>query len=58
MSGHVESVSTVTPDKECIPRKNKRKKTSDTLIRRKKSIQEPDNPSKRAKEDSIPDVKK
>ena len=31
----------------------KRKKISETLIKEKESIQEPDNPSKRAKEDSI-----
>ena len=46
MSVHGESVSSVTPDKQRIPRKNKRKKTSDTFIKGKESIQEPDNPSK------------
>ena len=56
MSGHVESVSIATPDKKRIPRKNKRKKTSDTLIEGKESIQESHNQSKRSKEDSIPDV--
>ena len=35
MSGHGASVSGVTPDKRRIPRKNKRKKTSDTLIKGK-----------------------
>ena len=46
MSVHGESVSSVTPDKQRIPRKNKRKKTSDTLIKGKESIQEPDNSRK------------
>ena len=46
MSGHGESVSSVTLDKQRIPRKNKRKNTSDTLVRGKESIQVPDNPSK------------
>ena len=32
MYGYGESVSSVTPDKQHIPRQNKRKKTSDTLI--------------------------
>ena len=49
MSGHVESVSSLTPYQQRIPRKNKRKKTSDTLIARKETIQEPVNPIKRAK---------
>ena len=59
MSGRVESISSVTtewPDKKLIPHNNKRKKTSDTLIKGKKSIQEPDNLSKIAKKDSVPDV--
>ena len=58
MSGHRESLSSVTPDKQHIHRKNKINKTSDTLIKGKESIQKPDNPSKRAKEASIPDVEK
>ena len=33
MYGHGERVSSVTPDKQHIPRKNKMKKTSDTSIR-------------------------
>ena len=49
MSGHGDSVSIVTPDKQPIHRNNKRMKTSDTLIKRKKSIQEPVNQSKREK---------
>ena len=32
LSGHGESLSSVTPDILHIPRKNKRKKTPDTLI--------------------------
>ena len=58
MSGHGENVSVESPDKQCIPRKNKRKNTPDTLIKGKESIQETDKPSKRANEDSIPDVEK
>ena len=56
MFGNGESVSSVTPDKQRITCNNKRKKTSETLITGKEIIQESDNPSKRAKEDSIPDV--
>ena len=55
---HGESVSSVTPDQQRIPRKNKTKKTSYTSIKGKYSIQEPDHPIKRAKEDSIPNVEK
>ena len=36
----------------------KRKIISETFIKGKENIQVPDNPSKRAKEDSIPDVEK
>ena len=57
MSGHGESVLIVTPDKQRIPCKKNINKTSDTLITGKTSIQEPNNPGKRAKEDSIYDVK-
>ena len=56
MSRHGESVPSVTPDKQRIPRKNRRKKTSDTPIKEKGSIQEQDSPNKRAKEDGITDV--
>ena len=49
MSGHGASVSSESPDKQCIPRKNKRKNTLDTLIKWREIIQEPDNPSKRVK---------
>ena len=58
MSGHVESVSSLTPYQQRIPRKNKRKKTSDTLITRKETIQEPVNTSKWAKYDNITDLEK
>ena len=58
MSGHGACVSSESIDKQRIPRKNKRKNTSDTFIKQKESIQEPDKPSKRAKKDSIPDVEK
>ena len=56
MSGHVKIVSSVAPDKQRIPSKNKIKKTSYTSIKGKESIQEPENPSKRSKEDSIHDA--
>ena len=53
-----KSLSSVTPDKQRITRKNKRRKTSDTFIMRKETIPEPVNPSKGAKDDTIPDVEK
>ena len=56
MSGHRESVSSVTSDQQRIPCKNKIMKASDTLITGKETIQEPVNPSKRAKEDTIPNM--
>ena len=56
MSGHGASVSSESLDKQRIPRKNKINNTSDTHIKGKYNIQEIDNPSKREKEDSIPDV--
>ena len=58
MSGHRESFSSITPDILRIPRKNKIKKTPDTLIMIKQPIKEPVNPSKRKKKDTIPDVEK
>ena len=58
MPGHGESLSSVTPDQQHIPRKNKKRKTSDTLIMRKNNIQEPVNPRERAKENTIPGVEK
>ena len=56
MYGHGESLSSVTPDQQRIPCKNKRKKTSDSLIMIKHPIQEPVNPRKKAKEDTITDI--
>ena len=58
MSGHGGILSSVTPYKQRIPRKNQRKQTSDTSIKGKEIIQEPDNSSKMAKEENIPDVEK
>ena len=52
------SHSSETPNTLRIPRKNKRKKTPDTSIIRKQHIQEPVNPKKREKEDTITDVEK
>ena len=57
MSKNGSSITTVSPDKERIPREIKRKKISETLIKVKESIQEPDNPIKRVKEDIIIDEK-
>ena len=56
MSGHRESLPSVTPDQQSVPCKNKRRKNVDNFIKIKETIQEPVNPSKRAKEDTIPDV--
>ena len=58
MSRHGASIMTVSPYKERTPNKIKSKKISETLIKGKESIQEPVNPIKRAKEDSIIDEKK
>ena len=55
-SGHGESLSIVTPDTLGTPRKNKRKKTSDTSIIIKQPIKEPANPRKRAEEITLTDV--
>ena len=49
MSGPGESVTSEFLYKKRILRKNKIKKTLDTSIKGKESIQEPENPSKRAK---------
>ena len=54
MPGPGASVTTESLDKQSIPRNYKGNKTSETLIKWKESIQEPDNPSKREKWDSIP----
>ena len=56
MYGHRGSVSGVTSYQQRITSKNKTKKTSDTLITGKDTIQEPVNPSKKAKEDTIPNL--
>ena len=56
--GHRESLSILISYQQRIPSKNKRKKPSDNLITRKETIQEPVNPSKGAKEDTVPDVEK
>ena len=49
MYGYRSSVSGESPGKQRIPRKNKRKNTSDTSITGNDIIQVPDNPSKRQK---------
>ena len=49
MFGHGENLSIVTTDQQHIPCKDKGNKTSDSLIMRKYTIQEPVNPRKRAK---------
>ena len=51
-------VTIVSPDKQRILLKDKRDKNSETLIKGKYIIQEPDDPSKREKNDSIPDAGK
>ena len=56
-NGHEESLSSVTPDQQHIPRNNKIKKTSDTFIVTNETIQEPVSPIEREKEDTITDVK-
>ena len=58
MSRPGENVMTVLPDKQRFPFNIKRKKVSETLIKGKESIQEPENRSKREKEDSIPNIEK
>ena len=58
MSVHGSIVSVESPYKKSIPIKNKGKNTSDISIKEKEIIQVPDNPSKRAKYDSIPYVEK
>ena len=57
MSRPGASITPVSPDKQRIPCKYLKKKNSETLIKGKEIIQEPDNPSKREKEDSITDEK-
>ena len=57
MSRHGASTTTVFPDRERIPSKIKRKQISETFIKGKEIIKEPDNPSKRVEETSIIDEK-
>ena len=47
MSVHGEIITTVSPDKDCIPRKDFYNKISEILITGNCSTQEPDNPSKK-----------
>ena len=56
MSVHGASITTVSPEKYCIPRKIK-KKPSEILITRNEITQKPDNPSKNEKVDSSIDGK-
>ena len=58
MSGQGESLSIITPYILSIYRKNIGKKNPDTSIIRKQHIQEPVNPRKRAKENTLTDVEK
>ena len=58
MSRHGASINNVFPQKECTPRNFKRNKISETLIKGKQINQEPYNPSKREKVDSIIDEKR
>ena len=55
---HGEILSVVASDQQRIPCKNKREKSSDALVFTKETIQEPFDPRKRAKEDTITDVEK
>ena len=56
--GQGEILSSETPDTLRIPRKNKRKKNPDTSVIRKQPIQEPVNPRKREKYNTLTDVEK
>ena len=56
MSGQGDDLASVTPENLHIPRKNKRKKTTDTSVIRKEPIGEPVNPRKISKEDAVTDV--
>ena len=58
MSGHRESLPSVPLYQQHIPRKNKRRKTLETVIIRKETIQETFNSRKMEKEDSIHDAEK
>ena len=58
MSVHGESITTLSPDGERIPRKKGKKKLSEISITGNKITQEPDNQSKKSKVGSSIDVKK
>ena len=58
MSVHGGSTTTIFPDGERIPRKNKKKKLSEISITGNKITQEPDNQSKKEKVDSSIDETK
>ena len=49
MSVHIESITTVSPNKDFIPQKNLKKKLSEISITGNKITQEPDNRSKKEK---------
>ena len=57
MSVHGSSITTVSPDKDHISCKDFKDKISETSITVDEITQEPDNPSKKAKEDSGIDEK-
>ena len=57
MSGQGNFLSSVTPYNLLISRKNKIKKTPEDSIIRRQHIQEPVNPRKRAKENTLTEVK-
>ena len=52
MSVHGGSTTTISPDGDCIPRKNFKNKLSEISITGNKITQEPDNPGKKVKVDS------
>ena len=49
MYAHGESITTVSTDGDCIPRKKGKKKLSEISITGNKITQDPDNQSKKAK---------
>ena len=58
MSGQVESLASVIPDKPRIPRRNKRKKTTSSLVLRKEPIRDTVNPRKISHGDTLIDTEK
>ena len=58
LSGQGESLASVTPDQIYIPRKNKREKTPDSLVIRKKPTGDTVNPRKRSQYHTVTDVEK